>query len=136
MRTTPAAAKAPVTLSEVSATRLFTWQVTHHAAVKSTNTGLPSLVSCASFSGEYSTQSSLLAVFATAARSVVASGAKASAATSAPASATQRNGYAPRCDSPSAQAAKPTATTTASASPTPPASTCCASTHSSHTQVA
>ena len=33
--------------ASVSTSRLFTWQVTHHAAVKSTNTGRPSAVSSA-----------------------------------------------------------------------------------------
>src|SRR5260221_1640472 len=37
-----------------SAMRLFTWQVTHHAAVKSTNTGWPLAVRLATFSGDHS----------------------------------------------------------------------------------
>src|SRR5512137_2013228 len=90
IRTTPSEAKRPMTLSVFSATRLLTWHVTHQAAVKSTNTALPSLVSCASFSGEYSTHPAELDALAVAAGSEVASGAKVSAATTAPASATQR----------------------------------------------
>ena len=40
----------------VQGDRLFTWHVTHHAAVKSTNTALPLPVSSATFSGDHSCQ--------------------------------------------------------------------------------
>jgi len=49
---TPRSRKACITSSRASTTRSFTWQVTHQAAVKSTNTGLPAAVSAATFSAE------------------------------------------------------------------------------------
>ena len=67
----------------------------------------------------------------------VAIGVNVMAASTAPTSATQRKRLrAPRCASPSDHSANETATSTPRASATPPASTCCASTHSSQTQVA
>src|ERR1043165_4535760 len=51
------AASSARTSSEFSTRRLFTWQVTHHAAVKSTNTGRPEAASAATVSGENAAQS-------------------------------------------------------------------------------
>src|SRR5512144_998120 len=51
------AANSARTSSEFSTSRLLTWQVTHHAAVKSTNTGRPEAVSAATVSGLNATQS-------------------------------------------------------------------------------
>src|SRR2546423_10761153 len=49
--TTPRDANSFTTAALFNATRLLTWQVTHQAAVKSTNTGLPAAVSSRTFSG-------------------------------------------------------------------------------------
>src|SRR5689334_14415087 len=56
--TTPLAAKVAITSALCNATRLFTWQVTHHAAVKSTNTAVPCSVYRATFSADHSCQAS------------------------------------------------------------------------------
>src|SRR5688572_14263751 len=59
--TTPRAANSLTTAALCSATRLFTWQVTHQAAVKSTNTAFPEVVSSRTFSGDHSCHGNSLA---------------------------------------------------------------------------
>ena len=54
----PRSANAFTTSALWSAMRLFTWQVMHHAAVKSTNTGLPCAVSSRTFSGDHGSHAS------------------------------------------------------------------------------
>src|SRR5437868_8976120 len=56
--TTPREPNSRTTASLCSATRLFTWHVTHHAAVKSTNTARPCDVYEATFSGDQSSHAS------------------------------------------------------------------------------
>src|SRR5512145_2482457 len=50
---TPRARNASSTSWRESTSFLFTWQVTHHAAVNSTNTGFPAAVSAVSVCAEY-----------------------------------------------------------------------------------
>src|SRR5258708_39970281 len=81
------AAKALTTASLFRATRLLTWQVTHHAAVKSTNTGCPAAARLRTFSGDHACHGSSPAR-ATGVESAAASGATAPGhATSTPAGA-------------------------------------------------
>src|SRR5271169_7061438 len=51
--TTPSSRIFAVTADVASASRSLTWQVTHHAAVKSTNTGVPRRRSSSSRTDEY-----------------------------------------------------------------------------------
>src|SRR5690349_12946015 len=56
--TTPREPNSRTTASLCRATRLFTWHVTHHAAVKSTKTARPCAPYEATFSGDQSSQAS------------------------------------------------------------------------------
>ena len=121
--------------------RLLNWQVTHHAAVKSTKTMRPSERSSAARAGLHACHT---AAFAAAAAPCAVSSARspgnvhAKASPSTPSEATRKPRLAtrPKACEPQAQATKDSATRLPSKAAAPSMPVCCPSTQTSQTTVA
>src|SRR5437763_138106 len=136
-------ANAARTSASLRTSRLLTWHVTHHAAVKSTNTARPELVRSARRAGVYGSHALSLDDFATgvgdafALASACSNGhATTNAHTAATNAATLQPFAAPPRNMCHDHSAKPTMTSVASKRTTASLSTCAPITHASHATVA